>query len=70
MTAGPKTREWLYCMLLIGVKGHAGMSPRQNFGRGWGKPKRVLVLVDTQQSSQRSITLRSISRQQISPKIL
>ena len=27
-------REWLYCMLLIGVKGHAGMSPRQNFGRG------------------------------------
>ena len=30
----------------------------------------VLVLVDTQQSSQRSITLRSISRQQISPKIL
>ena len=21
-------------MLLIGVKGHAGMSPRQNFGRG------------------------------------
>ena len=30
----------------------------------------VLVLVDTQQSSQRSITLRSICRQQISPKIL
>ena len=30
----------------------------------------VLVLVDTQQSTQRSITLRSISRQQISPKIL
>ena len=30
----------------------------------------VLVLVDTQQSSQRSIMLRSISRQQISPKIL
>ena len=30
----------------------------------------VLVLVDTQQGSQRSITLRSISRQQISPKIL
>ena len=24
-------------MLLIGVKGHAGMSPRRNFGRGWGK---------------------------------
>ena len=32
MTAG--LREWLYCMLLIGVKGHAGMSPRRNFGRG------------------------------------
>ena len=30
----------------------------------------TLVLVDTQQSSQRSITLRSICRQQISPKIL
>ena len=30
-------------MLLIGVKGHAGMSPRQNFGRGWGKPKRVPI---------------------------
>ena len=30
----------------------------------------VLVLVDTQQSSQGSITQRSISRQQISPKIL
>ena len=26
-------------MLLIGVKGHAGMSPRRNFGRGWGKLK-------------------------------
>ena len=26
-------------MLLIGVKGHAGMSLRQNFGKG--KPKRV-----------------------------
>ena len=36
-------REWLYCMLLIGVKGHAGMSPRRNFGRGWGKPKRVPI---------------------------
>ena len=30
-------------MLLIGVKGHAGMSPRQNFDRGWGKPKRVSI---------------------------
>ena len=30
-------------MLLIGVKGHAGMSPRQNFGRGWGKLKRVPI---------------------------
>ena len=27
-------------MLLIEVKGHADMSPRQNFSRG-GKPKRV-----------------------------
>ena len=26
-------------MLLIGVKGHASMSPRRNFGRG-GKPKK------------------------------
>ena len=40
MTAG--RRKWLYCMLLIGVKGHAGMSPRQNFSRG-SKPKRVLI---------------------------
>ena len=31
MTAG--VREWLCC---IGVKGHAGMSPHQNFGRGGG----------------------------------
>ena len=32
-------------MLLIGVKGHAGMSPRRNFGRGGGggKPKRVSI---------------------------
>ena len=30
-------------MLLIGVKGHAGMSPRRNFGRGGGKPKRVPI---------------------------
>ena len=37
MTAGSK--RTLYCMLLIGVKGHAGMSPRRNFGRGWGKLK-------------------------------
>ena len=27
-------RQWLYYMLLIEVKGHANMSPRQNFGRG------------------------------------
>ena len=27
-------------MLLIGVKGHAGMSPHRNFGRGWGKLRR------------------------------
>ena len=25
----------------LGVKGHAGMRPRRNFGRGWGKLKRV-----------------------------
>ena len=30
-------------MQLIGVKRHAGMSPRRNFGRGWGKPKRVPI---------------------------
>ena len=27
-------------MLLIGVKGHAGKSPRQNFGRGGGQAKK------------------------------
>ena len=42
MTAGSK-RMVIYCMLLIGVKGHAVMSPRRNFGRGWGKPKRVPI---------------------------
>ena len=30
-------------LLVVGVKGHAGMSPRQNFGRWWGKPKRVPI---------------------------
>ena len=29
-------REWLCCMLLTGVKGHAVMSPRRNFGKGGG----------------------------------
>ena len=28
-------------MLLIGVKGHAGMSPRQNFVRGGGQAKKL-----------------------------
>ena len=27
-------------MLLIGVKGHAGMGSTRNFGRGGGKPKK------------------------------
>ena len=42
MTAG--VREWLCC---IGVKGHAGMSPHQNFGRGGGKLKRVPIKTKT-----------------------
>ena len=40
-------REWLCCMLLIGVKGHAGMSPSQNFGKGGGKLKRVPIKTKT-----------------------
>ena len=41
MTAGRKRMCYLnlYCLLLIGVKGHAGMCPHRNFGRG-GRPKK------------------------------
>ena len=38
MTAGSKRM-----VILHATQGHAGMSPRQNFGRGWGKPKRVPI---------------------------
>ena len=42
MTAGSKRMVILHATL-IRVKGHAGMSPRRNFGRGWGKLKRVPI---------------------------
>ena len=42
MTAGSKRMVILHATHR-GYMGHAGMSPRLNFGRGWGKPKRVPI---------------------------
>ena len=57
-------------MLLIGVKGHAGMSPRRNFGRGWGKLKRVPIKPKTTlPHGEKKVAERpSKGRQKLSPQ--
>ena len=55
-------------MLLIGVKGHAGMSPRQNFGRGWGKLKRVPIKPKTTLPHREKVAERPLNGEKGPPK--
>ena len=55
-------------MLLIGVKGHAGMSPRRNFGRGWGKLKRVPTKPKLPHGAKKVAERPSKGRKKLSPQ--